>query len=172
MRYNTDVLEIVVVTLLTLTIQDRLKVVLCIIVNHVELRVLRVLIEVSLDLIIIINFTKGENLEEVLHAVFGEELRLLLLHLLEQPHITVSSKQHLRWHLVHLVDTLHAASHVILQLLLHVLELDVASHVPVLWVNWVQDAISILAINLKELKLSHVFAHDRAEASCELEVKD
>jgi len=158
--------------LLILTRENFIKVLLGQLRDHVHLCVLGVVREVIDDALADLGIAKGKLLKVVFQIKLVEEVLFFLLELVKEPHVSVRGKEHLAWHLIHLVSALDAASDVIFELLFDVLVLYICYHVPVGGVNILQQRISILPVDFIVLKLIDIFSHESLEAGSELEVEN
>lgn len=121
MRHYTNVLIVVVMLYFTFLIENGLLVTLCICLNHVKLCMLRILSEMALDALSLAEISKCKLFEVMLETKFRVGIGVVSDQLVDEPGVTISGKEELTGHLVHIMFASNATSQACLEIFLDLL---------------------------------------------------
>ena len=99
------------------------------ILDHVKFGVLGVLGKVFLNRLSVAEVSEGERLKVVLQTEIVVHFLLLVLQLLDEPHVTIRGEEKLAGDLIHFMLADDATAQTIVQLLLNVHILVIGDHV-------------------------------------------
>ena len=128
-----------------------------------------VLCKVIYDTLSLALITEGQRIEVVIEAELLVGIRLVLLELADEPHVAISGKEHLAWHLVHVVSADDATTLALINHLLNLLYF--VSRGQVHRKTCLRQTLVRQSVNIVELELGHVCFHPSRVAGCELKVK-